>query len=54
MDARIKNQIGQPAASTIANTRILQMCLNYGTSEQALHDEGFAERFRGRNCSVSH
>ena len=29
MDARIKNQIGQPAASTIANTRILQMCLNY-------------------------
>jgi len=28
MDATIKNQIGQPAASTIANTRILQMCLN--------------------------
>jgi hypothetical protein len=28
-DARIKNQIGQPAASTIANTRVLQMCLNY-------------------------
>ncbi len=29
MDARIKNQIGQPAASTIANTRFLQICLNY-------------------------
>jgi hypothetical protein len=28
MDARIKNQIGQPAASTIANTGTLQMCLN--------------------------
>jgi len=28
MDARTRNQIGQPAASTIANTRILQMCLN--------------------------
>src|SRR5450759_3064454 len=39
MDARIKNQIGQPAASTIAYTRVLQMCLNYQAATLACRTE---------------
>jgi hypothetical protein len=39
MDARIKNQMGQPAASTIAYTRVLQMCLNYQAATVACRTE---------------
>jgi len=39
MDARIRNQIGQPAASTIANTKILHLCLNYQAATLACHTQ---------------
>jgi hypothetical protein len=54
-DAKIRNQIGQPAASTIANTGILQICLNY---EPYLPDEGAGSESatvacRGRLSKIS-